>query len=482
MKRTAAGQRLTHWWRRARLNAGFGFGTSPSSARPRPASAQDLLPPRHSLSLFWRTFFLLAVLLLGSLVTWLQIFRTLESRPQSLQNAQQLGSLVNLSRASLRYSDAIARLSLIKALAEEEGLRIELRQPDDRFVPLAASGADGAVVREILQRLGAGAVVASSVNGRQGFWVGFAIENDAYWLQTDNTRLQPTHKRTWLVWLATAGLLSLLGAAVIARIINQPLKQLSLATTRLRGSAFDATLLDERVATSEIREVNVGFNRMAAQLSKIEHDRAIMLAGISHDLRTPLARLRLDTEISVTDPSARAHMADDIAQIDAIINKFLDYARPQSTCMEQVSLHAMVERAAFAFSEDPTMRITRALPESLWVLADPVELLRLLSNLLENARRYGRSADGVCRVDIQATLTKAWVVVRLADHGRGVPEEQLRQLTRPFFRVDESRNVCAGSGLGLAIVEAAVQRMGGGFGLSTAESGGLCAQIRLRRA
>jgi two-component system osmolarity sensor histidine kinase EnvZ len=69
-----------------------------------------------------------------------------------------------------------------------------------------------------------------------------------------------------------------------------------------------------------------------------------------------------------------------------------------------------------------------------------------------------------------------------SDHGRGVPEEQLRQLTRPFFRVDESRNVCAGSGLGLAIVEAAVQRMGGGFGLSTAESGGLCAQIRLRRA
>jgi two-component system osmolarity sensor histidine kinase EnvZ len=162
---------------------------------------------------------LLAVLLLGSLVTWLQIFRTLESRPQSLQNAQQLGSLVNLSRASLRYSDAIARLSLIKALAEEEGLRIELRQPDDRFVPLAASGADGAVVREILQRLGVGTMVASSVNGRQGFWVGFAIENDAYWLQTDNTRLQPTRKRTWLVWLATAGLLSLLGAAVIARII-----------------------------------------------------------------------------------------------------------------------------------------------------------------------------------------------------------------------------------------------------------------------
>ena len=82
----------------------------------------------------------------------------------------------------------------------------------------------------------------------------------------------------------------------------------------------------------------------------------------------------------------------------------------------------------------------------------------------------------------QATSTKAWEVTRLTDHGRSVADEQLRQFTRPFFRIDESRNVCAGSGLGLAMVKAAVRRMGGGLSLSMAESGGLCAQIRLRRA
>lgn len=436
---------------------------------------------QRSLSLFWRTFFLLAVLLLGSLVAWLQIFRTLESEPHAVQNAQQLASLVNLSRASLRYSDAIARLSLIKTLAEEEGLDIVPRQPTDQYQLLAGRGGEG-VVQTLRERLGEGTEVARSVNGQKGFWVGFSIESDAYWLRADDTRLQPSRKTTWLTWLGAAGLLSLLGAALIAGIINRPLKRLAQATHRLRNGQFDARLLDEDAATTEIREVNIGFNRMAEQLSKVEHDRAIMLAGISHDLRTPLARLRLETEMSVRDDSARAHMAADIEQLDAIIEKFLDYARPQGVRLERVPLQPLVERAVYAFSGDPRMRFDVDLPPGLKVLADPVELLRVLSNLLENARRYGRSPDEVARIDLRASATKAWVLITLSDHGPGVAPELLRELTRPFFRADESRSKSTGAGLGLAIVEASVLRMGGGFSLSAAESGGLCANIRLRRA
>jgi two-component system osmolarity sensor histidine kinase EnvZ len=103
------------------------------------------------------------------------------------------------------------------------------------------------------------------------------------------------------------GALSLAGAAVIARLINRPLKQLSFAASRVRDGDFAASRLDEKAVTSEIREVNIGFNRMAQQLAKMEQDRAVMLAGISHDLRTPLARLRLETEMSVTDGRARPH-------------------------------------------------------------------------------------------------------------------------------------------------------------------------------
>ena len=100
----------------------------------------SLNPPRRSrlklgLSLFWRTFFLLALLLIGSTVAWLQTFRQLEYEPRAIQTAHQIASLVNLTRAALVYSDAITRVSLIKTLADQEGVRILPREPNDRFEP-----------------------------------------------------------------------------------------------------------------------------------------------------------------------------------------------------------------------------------------------------------------------------------------------------------------------------------------------------------
>jgi len=147
---------------------------------------------------------------------------------------------------------------------------------------------------ELTQRLGPGTIVASHVNGESGLWVGFTINGDPNWLLLDPSRLTMAGGGTWLIWLATAVVLSLAGAAMIARLINRPLKQLSRATNRVRRGDFAASMLDERAVTSEVREVNIGFNRMAQMLAKLDQDRAVMLAGISHDLRTPLARLRLE--------------------------------------------------------------------------------------------------------------------------------------------------------------------------------------------
>ena len=285
----------------------------------------------------------LALLLLGSIVAWLQTYRALESEPRAVQSAQQLASLVNLTRAALRYSDSIARVSLIKTLAVEERVRITLREPGDKFEVFQSDILGQRTSEELKLRLGSGTVVAAEVNGQKGLWIGFSIDKDSYWLQTDESRIGPSRGSTWLIWLVTAAALSLLGAAFMARLINSPLKQLSFAASRMRDGDFDASLLDERAATSEVRAVNIGFNRMAEQLSKIEQDRVIMLAGISHDLRTPLARLRLETELSVTDEDARAHMAADIAQLDAIIDKFLDYARTDPAKLESVSLSTVIE-------------------------------------------------------------------------------------------------------------------------------------------
>lgn len=456
--------------------------TNPIPLETAPAPLE--MRPRRGFSLFWRTFFFLALLLLGSIVAWLQTFRALESEPRAIQSAQQLASMVNLSRAALRYSDSIARVSLIKTLADEERVRITPREPKDKYELFESDDELGErITQELQARLGSNTVVASTVNGQKGLWVGFAIDGDAYWLLTDPSKIGPSRGSTWVIWLVTAAILSLAGAAFIARLINRPLKQLSFAASRMRDGDFDASLLDEKVATSEIREVNIGFNRMAEQLSKIEQDRVIMLAGISHDLRTPLARLRLETEMSVADKDARDHMAADITQLDAIIDKFLDYARPEPARLESVSLNAVIDAAVYAVGDYEDMRVTVSVPENMSVLADEVELSRVISNLLENARRYGKTAEtGVAVVDIAAKARDQWVLLRVRDHGMGVAPETLPKLTRPFFRGDAARTAATGAGLGLAIVEKTVQRMGGVFGLTNTGSGGLAAHIKLRRS
>jgi two-component system osmolarity sensor histidine kinase EnvZ len=455
--------------------------SSPAPLETAPAPLE--MRPRRGLSLFWRTFFFLALLLFGSIVAWLQTFRSLESEPRAVQSAQQLASLVNLSRAALRYSDAIARVSLIKTLADEEHVRIKMRKPTDKYDVAENDELGERISEELIMRLGTNTVVASSVNGEKGLWVGFSIDSDSYWLQTDVSRVGPSRGSTWVIWLITAAALSLAGAAFIARLINRPLKQLSFAASRMRDGDFDASLLDEKATTSEIREVNIGFNRMAEQLSKIEQDRVIMLAGISHDLRTPLARLRLETEMSVADEDARAHMAADITQLDAIIDKFLDYARPDPAQLAPVSLNAVIDAAVYAVADYEVMRITVSVPDNLDVLADEIELLRVISNLIENARRYGKTPEtGIALVDIAAKVRDQWVLIKVRDHGMGVSDETLPKLTRPFFRGDAARTAATGAGLGLAIVEKTIQRMGGIFGLANTASGGLAAHIKLRRS
>ena len=438
---------------------------------------------RVGLNLFWRTFFLLGLLLVGSILAWLQTLRSLEFEPRTLYNAQQIASLVNLSRAALVHADAIARVSLIKTMADQEGVRILPREPGDKFEVLDQSALGQRLTEELTRRLGAGTIVAGSVNGESGLWVGFTINGDPNWLLMDRSRFSPAGGKTWLIWLITAGALSLAGAAAIARLINQPLKQLSNAANRVRDGDFAASRLDEGAATSEIREVNIGFNRMAQKLAKLEQDRAVMLAGISHDLRTPLARLRLETEMSVADDVAREHMVADIVQLDATIDKFLDYARPDHVALAPVNLHGVVSSCVYAVQDHRELQITMSVPEDLNVLADEVELARILSNLLENARRYGKNPEtGVTNVDIAAKGRENWVLLKVRDHGTGVPPEQLASLTKPFFRGDAARTAAAGAGLGLSIVDKTIQRMGGVFALANSASGGMVAHVQLQRA
>jgi two-component system, OmpR family, osmolarity sensor histidine kinase EnvZ len=438
--------------------------------------------PPVALSLFWRTFFLLAILLAGGVFAWVMTLRALEFEPRAVQSAQQISGLVNLTRAALKTADGINRVTLVKGLGSNEAIRVTLREPADIWEAYEVDRFSRRVSRELRASMGSDAIVARSVNGQHGLWVGFSIDRDRYWLQAEAAPLSMPTNSTWLVWVGIALMATLFGSAGIAGLINRPLQQLSHAASRIRDGDLDSRL-DENTLTAEIREVNMGFNRMARELARLEGDRAVMLAGISHDLRTPLARLRLETEMSVSDEEAKANMALDIEQLDAIIDKFMDYARPSETVVLPVHISQLIDREAANFRDPTQIRITSRVAIDLNVMADETELGRVFLNLFENARRYGRGTyTGVADVLVSYVRTGPWVIITVRDHGPGVAPEKLGQLTTPFFRGDAARTAATGAGLGLAIVDKAMQRMGGSLELTNAPDGGLMAHIRLKRA
>lgn len=423
-------------------------------------------PPRSwsgRISLFWRTFLSLVLLLAVCLLAWVQTFRALEFEPQAVQSARQVASLVNLTRVALQHADPIARVSLLKTLADEERMSIAPRESGDSFSGYGTNPFTRQVAEALTERMGPGTIVAREVNGQEGLWVAFSMDKDTYWMLLDPRRVASIHGRTWIIWLGIAAVLSLAGAAFIAELINRPLRKLSQATQHIRDGNFALTRLDEQVPTAEIRDVNVGFNQMASQLAQVERDRALMLAGISHDLRTPLARLRLEAELSVPDQDALQHMGNDIAQVEAIITKFMDYARPGALVTGGVELGGVLAQLLQPPAYPNKIRLTIApFSTPLWVQADPVDLHRVVQNILENAGRYGITpADNVAHVHISVQLQAPWVLVGISDEGPGADKQTLPRLTQPFFRADAARSQASGAGLGLAVVEKMLARMGG---------------------
>jgi two-component system, OmpR family, osmolarity sensor histidine kinase EnvZ len=452
------------------------------------------------ISLFWRTYLLLAALVAGSVVAWLQATQSLAVSPRNTHIARQVATLVGLVQSSLDVSDEATRARLVRNWAEQEHLQVLHRAPNDRFGPPPADAPSERIAAELARHHktwkaaqptsatpnASPPLLTHQVNGEAGLWVGFSAAGAPYWLRIDPRRLspdEPSPSITWLTWLALAVLLSMTGAALLTRLVTQPIHELWLAASRVQGGDYDSSQLDEKASNHEVREVNIGFNRMTARIAKMDQDRAVMLAGISHDLRTPLTRLRIETELSVPDEAARAHMSNDIEQLDRTIDKFLDYARPIPAHFKTVDLQEVIEACLYALSAPSDLQVTVDLTKGLKVVGDATELTRVISNLLENARKYGRTPEtGVAEVSVTARRRDHWVVLRVRDKGPGVAEELLPKMTQAFFRGDAARSSATGAGLGLSIVEKTIQRMGGTVSVKNSSRGGLAVTLRLNKA
>jgi len=431
--------------------------------------------------LFWRTFLLLSFLTGLSMASWIGMINVFQRGPQAEQTAELLVSVVTLTKAALTHSAPDLRTELLFELVSNEGIRILTLEPDDKVEPPPSNALMPEIAAMVRARLGKDTRFSRKVNDMPGFWVSFDIDGDKYWLMLERDRLAGLTRVQWLGWATVVGALSLLGAALISTLINRPLARLTAAARSIAQGKRPAPLPEK--GSQEIIEANRSFNQMVDDLQQLEKDRAIILAGISHDLRTPLARMQLEVEMANLSQEAREGIQSDIAQMDAIIGQFLDFARPtEAATFVPVNLSELLEDCAHAADRLPDVRTTTSIEPGIHVPANATDLRRVINNVIENARRYGKTPGSdvtdiaiVCQVKTTGHGRRA--VVEIGDHGVGVPEDQIQLLLRPFTRLDTARGQANGAGLGLAIVERVITRHNAELQVRNREGGGLVLQF-----
>lgn len=435
---------------------------------------RGFFPPR---TLLWQTFFLIALLLTLALAVWSQIFRHFEDPVRARDLAQMVASVVNLTRTALINAESQRRTELLIELAALEGLRIYPAEPSDELSPLPDTRFMRLLTDEVQRQLGPHTRFASRWKTLDGFWVSFRLDPEDkqdFWMMLPSERLEQTRAVEWLAWGGGALLVALAGAYLIVSRISIPLRNLA-RSARVVGSGHTPPHLPE-TGPLEIATVARAFNQMAGDLARTDADRALILAGVSHDLRTPLARLRLGIEMSGAPESDVLAMVADVEEMDRIIGQFLDFGRgePQEP-LQQTDVSALLADVIEPYRLRG-INVSLEAPRSLYLAARPLPLRRAVLNLLDNAVRYGGEDKPI---HVALSRREGEVLLEVADRGPGIPEAEMARMRHPFTRLENARSNTKGAGLGLAIVERIVASHDGHLELRSREGGGLRAILHL---
>jgi two-component system osmolarity sensor histidine kinase EnvZ len=430
-------------------------------------------------SLFARSFIWAAFLVMFTNAAWVMIFRLSDTEPRARALAQISASAVNLARVALLTAAPELRAAFLQELSDSEGIRLLPRDAADRIAPLPNDRFIRAIEANIRQLLDDRVIFSLEVNGEPGLWVSFAMdvsEPDDFWLILPASRVERHIPWLWLDWGLVVALSSLGMAWIVAARISRQLRRIATAARQV-GRGQTPQPLPEDDGAEELQRLAQAFNRMSRDLQHHEKKRAEILAGISHDLRTPLSRIRLEAELSLKG-AAKAGMVADIEQMDVIIAQFLDYARSEDEeMMSEGDPNALLETVVrhFAAIQRP-VTLCVAEEEKLPLLPmKPHAIRRALNNLIGNAWKYGAPP-----ITLSGAARNAWLELSVTDCGPGIPASEVERLKRPFTRLENARSEASGTGLGLAIVEQVAIAHGGSFELTAGANGtGLRATLRL---
>jgi two-component system osmolarity sensor histidine kinase EnvZ len=423
-------------------------------------------------SAFGQTVFLVAALLLiNQIVSYVTVSLyvvkpTIEQ--VNLMLAKQIKTVFIDWQDGVEINDEVSakffEITGIEVMTQREAMRNGLGQSREYSV----------LSRSMSEQLGGFSRVRISQTDPLIYWVE-APQAPGYWVKVPLTGFKENNLEFLTFYLSSIGFLSVLGGWLFARHLNRPLKALQQAAIKVSVGDF-TTKLEEQGST-EVIEVTRAFNQMSRGIAALENDRRLLMAGVSHDLRTPLTRIRLATEMMADeDDYLREGIIYDIEDMNGIIDQFIEYLRhhkrEELICEDINALVADVvhselkHQRCITFKSNPNIG---NIPLSL------VAIKRVVTNMIENALRY---SEGDIEVLSYFSFNKKYVVIAVNDSGPGIPESELESVFEPFKQGDTARG-SEGSGLGLTIIKRIVDMHDGKVSLLNRPEGGLSAQIYL---
>lgn len=428
-------------------------------------------------TLFGRTLATIALVSIGFQLFLLAVFLYYLLLPLGQRSAGDLAQLM-LNRAQAWQTQGTLKGAPPRSLAGEQGLVIgdatAAYPVSDSWLPYRYF-----LERALEERVQHPVSLLSSIDreGNEWFWADLEVDGEKVRIGFPRERIGVHPPAAILLSLLVGVQVMLITAVLLVRRLTAPLERLSRAVRRLGSGDWPEPVPEE--GPEELAQLARSFNRMTVQVRELLANRTTLLAGISHDLRTPLTQIRLALAMlpgEGGDPELMAGIQRDLNRIDALLQQFLELSRGleqgqrRPVAVDQLigELVEQFRRRGIALEWSPGCdRVLQV---------HPLSLQRIVTNLVENAVRYGGESGTAIRTGIDAGDP----VVEVLDRGPGIPPEQREAVFRPFHRLEDSRSRnTGGSGLGLAVVKQLCQANGWSVRLASRPGGGTRVVLKL---
>ena len=308
-------------------------------------------------------------------------------------------------------------------------------------------------------------------NLEKGALIQLKLDDKILIINVDKDRLYSETAFVFLLWMIFASLILLISSYFLMNKQLKPLKRLAIIAETF-GRGLDAPEL-KSIGAYEIRQTSQAFNQMRTRIKRFLKQRTDMLAGVSHDLRTPLTRMKLQVSL-IKDEKAKSELELDIDEMTAMLDSYVSFVKTESPeTIENIIINELVKDCVKSLDQKKC-KIELNEIDLIKTSGRPIQLKRAFQNVIDNSKRYAK------KIKIIIFLNNEGCNIEIHDNGEGIPKNNYEDVFKPFFTLDPSRNKLKGeSGLGLTITRDIIRSHGGEIKLDQSNLGGLKLSILL---